>query len=412
MTVELAPKLDRTANLMLPVGMDAALRIRRRLVMCRGLLLIGVMVLTPVVGSAQQPCTTDARQVVTEVYQRILERSFNPDEGMVTPLSRGQTTVREIVRSVVQTPEYQQRFLSGTREAGVTALYKHILTRDPDPTGLQLNAKRATAEGFGPVIETLLMSGEYTSKFGDYGVPGSSIRYCGRGRTSGGASSRNRFAGMDRNSDGVIQRSEWTGTRGSFATHDWNGDDVLSGDEIRFGARRGGQSAEEQDYNRDNGFNAWNEATFDQIDRNNDGRVSSREWYYDTQSFVRADRNRDGFLSRNEFLGGDMDDDRGDQFVNLDRNGNGYVDRYEWHGGAEAFDWLDRNNDNLLSRAEVEGTSRGDQFKALDANQDGRLSPDEWRWSRRSFTQQDVNGDGVLTRREFMSGGGVPTSGR
>jgi Ca2+-binding EF-hand superfamily protein len=382
--------------------------------MWRGMFLIGAMVLTPIVGAAQQPCTTDARQVTTEMYQRLFERSFNPTDDMIAPLANGQSTVRELVRSVVQTPEYQQRFLSGSREAGVTALYKHILGRDPDPGGLQLNVKRANAEGYGPVIETLLGSGEYTSKFGDNGVPGSSMRFCAPGRTSRGQSStRNRFASMDRNGDGAIQRSEWTGTRGSFATHDWNSDDVLSGDEVRFGGRRSARSADEEDYNRDNGFSGWDEATFSQIDRNNDGRVSSREWYHDNQSFVRADRNRDGFLSRNEFLGGDFDDDRGDQFQNLDANGNGVIDRREWHGDADAFDWLDRNNDNLLNRAEMVGNASGwDQFGALDANRDGRLTADEWRWSRRSFTQQDVNGDGVLTRREFTTGGGVPTSGR
>ncbi|HEV2843474.1 MAG TPA: hypothetical protein VG477_01400, partial [Thermoanaerobaculia bacterium] len=36
-----------------------------------------------------------------------------------------------------------------------------------------------------------------------------------------------RFAGMDRNRDGQITRSEWRGNDRSFAQHDWNGDGVL-----------------------------------------------------------------------------------------------------------------------------------------------------------------------------------------
>jgi Ca2+-binding EF-hand superfamily protein len=342
----------------------------------------------------------------------MFERSFNPDEGMVRPLASGQSTVRELARAAANTPEYRQRYLSGNREAGVTALYKHLLGRDPDAAGLQVQVRRANAEGYEPVIEAILSSSEYNSKYGDYGVAGSNLRYCGTGQNARSGGARGRFAQMDRNNDGAIQRSEWTGTARSFTSHDWNGDDVLSGDELRVGTWRSRQSGEE-DYDPNGAFSGWDESSFNQIDRNNDGRVSSREWYYDTQSFVRADRNRDGFLSRSEFLGADVDDDRGDQFDSLDANNNGYIDRREWHGASQAFQWLDRDNDNLLSRAEMTGSSRQwDQFAALDSDQNGRLTPEEWRWSRRSFNQQDVNGDGVLSRREFTSGGGVPTSGR
>ena len=42
-----------------------------------------------------------------------------------------------------------------------------------------------------------------------------------------------RFAAMDENRDGVITRQEWRGSAQSFQTHDWNGDGVLSGDEVR-----------------------------------------------------------------------------------------------------------------------------------------------------------------------------------
>ena len=42
-----------------------------------------------------------------------------------------------------------------------------------------------------------------------------------------------RFREMDTNHDGVITRSEWRGSDASFRAHDWNGDNVLSGDEVR-----------------------------------------------------------------------------------------------------------------------------------------------------------------------------------
>ena len=63
-------------------------------------------------------------------------------------------------------------------------------------------------------------------------------------------------------------------------------------------------------------------------------------------------------LSRTEFLGGDFDDDRGDRFDYLDADGNNRVTRQEWHASADAFTWLDRNRDGVLSRVEVEGDIR------------------------------------------------------
>jgi hypothetical protein len=47
-----------------------------------------------------------------------------------------------------------------------------------------------------------------------------------------------RFFGLDRNHDGRITRAEWRGNDVSFRVHDWNGDGVLSGAEVRPGAKR------------------------------------------------------------------------------------------------------------------------------------------------------------------------------
>ena len=47
-----------------------------------------------------------------------------------------------------------------------------------------------------------------------------------------------RFHGLDRNSDGIISRAEWSGNDRSFGEADWNGDGMLSGDEVRPGAKR------------------------------------------------------------------------------------------------------------------------------------------------------------------------------
>ena len=78
--------------------------------MVRGLVFAGLLALAPGVAMAQQPCTTDARQVVNELYRHILERSADAgSQGWADKLNNG-TTVREIVRQIAQSPEHMSRF--------------------------------------------------------------------------------------------------------------------------------------------------------------------------------------------------------------------------------------------------------------------------------------------------------------
>jgi Ca2+-binding EF-hand superfamily protein len=229
-----------------------------------------------------------------------------------------------------------------------------------------------------------------------------------------------RFAEMDRNNDGAITRDEWRGSGQSFRVHDWNEDGVLSGDEVRVGATRRERSLADDDFDpaTPDRFNHWSEATFADVDHNRDGRITSNEWHFDAETFRRVDRNRDGMLTRTEFLSAPADDDRDDRFENLDVNGNGRVERSEWHGSADAFDWLDRDKNNVLSRREVMGEAaapepvRTDRFANLDFDRDGAISPAEWHRSRRSFDQRDTNRDGRLTRDEFAAAGAVATTGQ
>ena len=52
------------------------------------------------------------------------------------------------------------------------------------------------------------------------------------------AQNQNRFRGMDSNNDGVITRAEWRGNDRAFRNQDWDGNGILSGDEVRQGAQR------------------------------------------------------------------------------------------------------------------------------------------------------------------------------
>lgn len=215
-----------------------------------------------------------------------------------------------------------------------------------------------------------------------------------------------RFQGMDRNNDGVITRREWRGSDASFRVHDWNGDNVLSGDEVRVGAVRTPNDDEDYTPSRRPAFYDWTQAGFNRVDANNDGRISRSEWRYDVESFRRADRNGDDVLSRGEFVNADTDVDLEDRFEYLDANNDGRVERSEWHSSLDAFRWLDRNNDGVLSRREVVGeasTRPPDQFRNADVNGDGQVTRNEWLWSRRSFDRYDRNGDGILSRAELAS---------
>ena len=232
---------------------------------------------------------------------------------------------------------------------------------------------------------------------------------------------RIRFAEMDANNDGRISREEWRGSRQSFLVHDWNNDGELSGDEVRLGGRR--TVTEDPDFTEGRVENQdWTARRFTRLDINRDSRIVRAEWPYDWQSFRRADRNRDNILTRTEFLAEDnIDDDRECGLSHCDLNGNGRIERSEWHGSNEAFTWLDRNRNNVLSYDELvdaDTAASSDLFARLDTNRNGRVELSEWQWSRASFERRDQDNNGVLSRRELPASttagnaGAVGTTGR
>lgn len=226
-----------------------------------------------------------------------------------------------------------------------------------------------------------------------------------------------RFQGMDQNKDGRITRQEWNGSDQSFKVHDWNGDGVLSGDEVRPGGRRAERQNRDDDFHdtdREYQFTDWTARGFTGLDHNRDNKITADEWHFDREGFRRADHNRDGAISRSEFLNEnaqDEDDDREDRFVDLDVNRDNRVSRDEWHGTRASFDLLDDNRDGVLTRVEVFGAEAPpDLFTSVDVNRNGTIARDEWHWSLGSFDRLDKNRDGRLSREEF-AGSVVGTTG-
>jgi len=275
--------------------------------MYRPVILFIALTLSPALAMAQQPCTTDARQVVNELYRHMLERGADAGSaGWVQQLESGQSTVRDIVRSIANSPEHMQRF--GQAEAGegttyersVARLYRHILGRQPDAGGQRAHAELMQRNGADAVIDRIVNSNEYDQQFGDWGVPGSGgIRFCPPGNRTAAASpvqavppNQRRFRTMDANNDGVISRNEWTGSRQSFDTHDWNNDDVLTGDEVNEAVARRGRTVDDEAYDTTD--------SFDYLDVNNNNRIDAREWHGTVAAFNRLDVNDDNVLSREE----------------------------------------------------------------------------------------------------------------
>jgi Ca2+-binding EF-hand superfamily protein len=229
----------------------------------------------------------------------------------------------------------------------------------------------------------------------------------GQGQGRGNQNRQMRFQAMDANRNGVIERGEWRGSARSFEVHDWNNDGRLSGDEVRVGARRPRRGNEPPDLDSpwyDQEVDDWTVERFRSLDRDNNGRLTAAEWIYSREIFRRIDYNNDTWVSEAEFLGDqDIDDDREDQFAYLDANNDGRVSRTEWHGTRARFDALDRDNNNVLTRAEAIGEDAPpDLFESIDVNNDRAIARNEWRWSTASFDVRDANRDGRLSRDEFV----------
>src|ERR1041384_4591775 len=129
--------------------------------------LVVVLVLAPSFAFAQQPCTGDAHQVVDAIYQQVLERA--PDaaaQGWIERLSNRQVTVRDLVREIAKSPEHNQRFLSaGNRDQAVSNLYRHVLGRAPDPSGMSTYANILNSRGAAAAVDSLVSSSEYQQNF-------------------------------------------------------------------------------------------------------------------------------------------------------------------------------------------------------------------------------------------------------
>ena len=145
------------------------------------------------------------------------------------------------------------------------------------------------------------------------------------------------FANLDRNRDGRISRAEWYYDREAFVRADRNGDNWLTRAEFI------GDGVDEDREDR-----------FEYLDANNNGRIERSEWHGSRETFEWMDRNNDGTLSRAEAGSGAGAREREqDLFASLDANKDNVITSEEWQWSRQSFVRQDRNGDGELSRSEL-----------------------------------------------------------
>lgn len=167
---------------------------------------------------AQQPCVTDATQVVDRIYRQVMERPADPAAvELADALASGRVTVRTAVAAVAGSPEYETRFFwppivsalherlmqrqptqqemrvaslqlteSGQPAAfvadmatravnnnpnAIRMLYRALLQRDPDADGLRAYTEMAERQGVRAVAESIVASPEYRQRATASGIP-------------------------------------------------------------------------------------------------------------------------------------------------------------------------------------------------------------------------------------------------
>jgi len=115
--------------------------------------------------------------IVTAIFDQILERHLNhldQDDPNLIHIGIQGRTVKSVIQWIVQTGlEYHINFVANrTPQDVVTLLYKHLLDRPIDPSGLKTWSAVVKTKGYSAAVDGILNSQEYKSRFGDWKVPG------------------------------------------------------------------------------------------------------------------------------------------------------------------------------------------------------------------------------------------------
>ncbi len=195
---------------------------------------------------------------------------------------------------------------------------------------------------------------------------------------------RGKFAEMDKNSDGQLDKEEVGGRLlANFEQLDTDNSGTLSADELSVLKQRGaGKHHKGRHHQR---------LSFAELDTDGNGSLSESEFAaqergrfgkgFKRPTFAEMDANSDGQLGKEEVRGRLAAD-----FEQLDKDGNGTLSADELpimkkgrHGKdfkRPTFAEMDKNSDGKLAKEEVRGRLAAD-FEQLDKDGNGTLSADE-----------------------------------
>jgi len=116
-----------------------------------------------------------AEETVKAVYRQVLKREADATglQDHAGSLTSGTCTVRDLVRSLLQSEEWKSAFITGHTVPDILlALYSSALARAPDRTGWNDFLALGARDEWAPVIDQILDSPEYAERFGNDTVPG------------------------------------------------------------------------------------------------------------------------------------------------------------------------------------------------------------------------------------------------
>ncbi|MBB4636556.1 RHS repeat-associated core domain-containing protein [Longimicrobium terrae] len=147
---------------------------------CAALAAVLGVVLPP--AAAAQTCAPSYRDLTQTMYAQVMEYGYGTPRVAGAAGSeywagrvRDGMTVKELVSVHAHSADFHAKFITGRAAADVLAqLYRHLLARDPDDAAQGLIAV-GQSSGWDAVIDQIMNSTEYNTRFGLYSVPGDPV---------------------------------------------------------------------------------------------------------------------------------------------------------------------------------------------------------------------------------------------
>lgn len=123
------------------------------------------------------------------------------------------------------------------------------------------------------------------------------------------------------------------------------------------------------------------------MDKNKDGKISRQEAQGRVREFFNAiDVNKDGVLDKKELQLAAV------RILAAQPKPATTIAAPPTSGPPPDFDAVDQNADGRITRDELQGTPFAAQFDAIDVNKDGRISPKEWEAFVKKMAEEKVTG--------------------